>query len=92
MADDNFKVHDQELMRMVIYAEQSLRFFMKRDEMNAEVHMNTPIGFDGNMNETEYNVSGRTAKVRYSPIAYAASMLVTYLWQKLYKEVPRPIL
>jgi hypothetical protein len=71
---------NEELKHAVFYAEQQLRFFMKRDEMNAEVHLNTPIDLT------------RGANVRYSPITYAAQMLVSFLWQQLYVDQPLPII
>lgn len=76
----NYKVENDELKQSVFYAEQSLRFFMKRDEMNAEVHLNTP------------NDLTKGANVRYSPITYAAQMVVQFLWQQLYIDQPLPLI
>jgi len=54
-------------------AEIMLRYFMKRDEMNAETH-----------NEGH----GNGATVRYSPITMAADRVVNWLWNDLYEDVP----
>lgn len=56
----------------LFYAEQQLRYFMRRDEMNAEVHLNTPV-----------DLRLRDNRVRYSPITYAAQMLVSYLSKQI---------
>jgi hypothetical protein len=54
-------------------AEIMLRYFMKRDEMNAETH-----------NEGH----GNGATVRYSPITIAANRVLNWLYSDLYEDVP----
>lgn len=52
-------------------AEQIWRFFCRRDEMNAEVHL----------------ADGETANVRYSPITIAAERVAGWLSKLYYGEV-----
>lgn len=54
----------------ILDVEQIWRYFCRRDEMNAEVHL----------------VDGKHAKVRYSPITIAAERLAGYLTQLYYGE------
>lgn len=64
------------LKRAVSEQEQVVRFFMRRDEMNAEVHL----------------VDGDTASVRYSPITINANRTLKCLWDLLYSDPPVSLL
>lgn len=67
------RVLESELIRAVQCAEQQLRFYMHRDEMNAEVHREPK--HEGGPN------------VRYSPITYAAQFLVSFLHGQLHVQL-----
>lgn len=52
-------------------AEQILRYFVKRDAMNAEVHLEDHV---------------RGLNVRFSPITIAAERVFGFLWREAYGE------
>jgi hypothetical protein len=73
----NYREHEYALEDRVRDAEILLRYFMRRDEMNAEIH----------------NMAGSPEPdVRYSPITIAAERVVGWLWQELYIDKPLSLL
>lgn len=71
--DEVVIVGSESLSDRVNDAEMMLRYFRRRDEMNAEVH---------NDGSREY------PNVRYSPITVAAERVVGWLYAQLYIEPP----
>jgi hypothetical protein len=69
---DNISLEDALALKdRLLDAEQVWRYFVKRDEMNAEVHL----------------ADGEFANVRFSPITIASERLAGYLSKLYYGEV-----